>query len=210
MTEVESVSEFGEEYFQRHLGPVPVKWVTDLLLKYMKPDEGERLLDVGCGRGYVADMFSDPARNISVVSTDVTETGRPHIRGEFHLCSMADLPFEDNSFDKIYCLDVLAHFAEGEKGIGEAFRVLRPGGKIIVATPNKYYVYYSAMVQRIRTGKWQVNYDDTARWLYSRRTLLRAFRPHPWSSIQTFYHQAAPRRFPVEWMRQTVVAVATK
>jgi ubiquinone/menaquinone biosynthesis C-methylase UbiE len=210
MIEMESVSEFGEEYFQSHIGVIPVQWVKDLLLKYMKPGEGERLLDVGCGRGYVEEMFADATKNIVVVSTDVTETARHHIRGEFHLCSMADMPFPDNSFDKIYCLDVLAHFAEGEKGISEAFRVLKPGGKIIIRTPNKYYVYFSWMVQRIRTRKWKVNYDDTARWLYSRRTLLRAFGLHPWSSIETFYYRAAPRRFPMEWMRPTVIAVATK
>jgi ubiquinone/menaquinone biosynthesis C-methylase UbiE len=210
MTEIENASEFGEEYFKSHLGEIPAKWVTDLLLKYMKPREGERLLDVGCGRGYAERMFADASKNIVVVSTDVTETARPFIRGEFHLCSMADLPLPDNSFDKVFCLDVLARFAEGKKGISEAFRVLKPGGKLIIATPNKYYVYYSSMVQRIRTRKWQVNYDDTARWLYSRRTLLNAFRSDPWSSIETFYHQAAPRRFPMNWMRQTVVAVATK
>src|SRR5262249_15965052 len=107
-------------------------------------------------------------------------------------------------------LDVLAHFKEGEQGIKEAFRVLKKGGKLIIATPNKYYTHYTRMVQRIRKRRWKVKYDDTARWLYSKRTLQNALAKCPWSSIECFYHQAAPRRFPVDWMRQTIVAVATK
>src|SRR5258707_7988872 len=101
---VESKDEFGEEYFERNLGKIPARWVTELILKHMSPRGDERLLDVGCGRGYIEEMFSDASRNIEVVSTDVTETARPYIRGEFHLCSMADMPLPDNSFDKVFCL----------------------------------------------------------------------------------------------------------
>lgn len=127
-----------------------------------------------------------------------------------HCTADCCMPFADASFDKIYCLDVLAHFKDGERGIREVFRVLRRGGKLIITTPNKYYTWYTKMVQRIRKRKWKVKYDDTARWLYGKSSLERSLAACPWSSIHCFYDQAAPRCFPVDWMRQTVVAVATK
>ena len=55
--------------------------------------------------------------------------------------SVADvrrLPFRDDSFDAIYSMGTIEHFAESEAALVEMIRVLRPGGRIVLGVPNRY------------------------------------------------------------------------
>jgi SAM-dependent methyltransferase len=55
--------------------------------------------------------------------------------------SVADvrrLPFGDDSFDAIYSMGTIEHFAESEAALVEMIRVLRPGGRIVLGVPNRY------------------------------------------------------------------------
>jgi len=53
-------------------------------------------------------------------------------------CPAENLPFPDNSFDKVLMSDVLELLSDWKKGIEEVRRVLKPGGKFIIATRNKH------------------------------------------------------------------------
>jgi SAM-dependent methyltransferase len=55
-------------------------------------------------------------------------------RTYFMVASAETLPFADESFDKIYGVSVLEHFANGEKALKEAHRCLKPGGKLVFTT----------------------------------------------------------------------------
>ena len=57
------------------------------------------------------------------------------------------LPFADRSFDAVTMFDVLEHIPDHQQAIVEAFRVLRPGGFLLVSTPNENwrFPYYSGM-----------------------------------------------------------------
>ena len=50
---------------------------------------------------------------------------------------MRDLPFRDDSFDAIYSMGTIEHFAETERAVAEMARVLKPGGRAIVGVPNR-------------------------------------------------------------------------
>jgi ubiquinone/menaquinone biosynthesis C-methylase UbiE len=204
---------FDQKYFES-LRRTPEEWHEriqeehDLILRLMPPSAGERILDVGCGKGRIEVLLTNAEPSIEMVSSDVTDEARKYIKGEFTKCSMEKMPFPDSSFDKIFCLHVIAHFRDGRKGIQEAFRVLKPGGKLMVLTPNKYFVFFSKFATFIR-GKRFV-YDQTARWLYSRGSLDKTLRACPWMSIEHSYLQAAPRMLPFERLRAKVIAVAIK
>ena len=118
------------------------------------------------------------------------------------------MPFPDESFDKVFCLHVIAHFKEGGQGIKEAFRVLKIGGMFMIITPNKYYVYFSWAATFLRHFRFK--YDPTARWLYSKRSLRSALNKCEWKSLEYSYSEAAPRLLPFQWMRAKLVIVATK
>lgn len=203
-------AEFGEDYFTSlgdsdsvHLEPE-----HDLILTLMPPRPHDRILDVGCGKGRLTLLLQKIEPSIDMVSSDVTSEARKYIQGTFVQCSMTKMPFPNDTFDKIFCLHVIAHFKEGEKGIREAYRILKPGGTLMILTPNKSYVYVSWIATLLK--RFRFKYDRTARWLYSKRTLDKLVRTCPWMSIEHSYFQGAPRTLPFEWMRAKLIVVAQK
>lgn len=91
---------------------------------------GTRVLDAGCGEGVLVDEFKERLAIIGVdpnYSSDRVKTG-----------SLTALPFTDASFDRGLCLDVLEHLAYPEQtlALAELFRVVRPGGELLISVPN--------------------------------------------------------------------------
>ncbi|MDB4949147.1 MAG: methyltransferase type 11 [Gemmatimonadetes bacterium] len=104
-----------------------------------------RVLDIGAGTGY-ARRFLDPST--TYVPTDLP-SGRdaedPSIaaRGERPrvLCSGYDLPFREGSFEGATVLMVLEHAERPDRILAEAFRVLAPGGRLMVSVPFAFPVH---------------------------------------------------------------------
>ena len=99
------------------------------------------VLDIGCNTGYGTVRFMPVARR--VVGVDVSpgaieaalqraSNGRP----EFVLTSGFELPFPDHSFDLVTSFQVLEHVPDSLAYLREIARVTRPGGTVILATPN--------------------------------------------------------------------------
>lgn len=55
--------------------------------------------------------------------------------GVDRVASVYDLPFKDGEFENVLCMSVLEHLEEPRKAIKEMWRVLKPGGRIIVSVP---------------------------------------------------------------------------
>jgi ubiquinone/menaquinone biosynthesis C-methylase UbiE len=112
---------------------------------------GERVLDMGCGGGRHA--FELYRRGASVVAFDMDAEelktvanmfGAMELEGQAPVGSSAetvagdalDLPFPDNSFDKIIAAEVMEHIPNDMAAMKELFRVLKPGGQIAVTVPS--------------------------------------------------------------------------
>jgi len=101
----------------------------------------ERVLDLGCGTGHTSLACAQHAS--SVVSLDVTPQmvaagqALAHERGvtnvEFRVGAVEELPFEDESFDVVTSRVSAHHYADAAKAVIEAFRVLKPGGRLLVS-----------------------------------------------------------------------------
>ncbi len=115
----------------------------DAMMDWLAPCNGQRLLDVAGGTGDIAFRFLKRAPRASAVVLDMTadmlENGR--LRAEAD--QMADrldwivgdamaLPFEDNSFD-VYTISLgIRNVTRISDTLSEAFRVLKPGGRLVV------------------------------------------------------------------------------
>jgi len=105
---------------------------------------GSRVLDIGCGGGFLAEEFAalgclvtgiDPAP-ASIVTARAHAAGRG-LRIDYLVGAGEELPFPDAAFDVACCCDVLEHVADVDRVVGEAARVLRPGGTYLFDTINR-------------------------------------------------------------------------
>jgi ubiquinone/menaquinone biosynthesis C-methylase UbiE len=106
--------------------------------------EGGRLIDVGCGTGNGLIIFHETFGICGVgvdISNGMLNVARTKIQErnlpiEIHNMDGERLPFDDNSFDVGINFEVLEHTPHPEKLLCELARVVRPGGTVVVTTPN--------------------------------------------------------------------------
>jgi ubiquinone/menaquinone biosynthesis C-methylase UbiE len=106
--------------------------VAEPLLEAVGAGTGTRVLDVATGPGYVAARAAE--RGAEVVGLDFSETMLAFARSrapdvEFVQGDATALPFEDATFDAVTVAFLLLHLGSPERAVGEAARVLRPGGR---------------------------------------------------------------------------------
>ncbi len=94
---------------------------------------GKTALDVGCREGHQTKWLENKGYQ-------VTSIDREKI---YPACQIVDiehgLPFADNSFDLIWCSEVIEHLFTPAKTISEFNRVLKADGQMILTTPNSYF-----------------------------------------------------------------------
>ncbi len=141
-----------DEQFQidsYYLPKIPaLKNRVDLILKYLAPREGERILDLGCGVGTFAFHCAKNGAVCAAVdySQESLEMAKKLIarfglenKVEFKCCDISNgLPFADGAFNKIISADFVEHidYSQKLKMISELYRLLAPEGKAIIFTPN--------------------------------------------------------------------------
>jgi SAM-dependent methyltransferase len=111
---------------------------------YIKP--GDRVLDAACGLGYGSHLLRSLTRAASVTGIDASQSAIDYARACFPGNGgerVGRLPgalagFADGSFEVVVSFETLEHVAEPAALIAEYFRVLSPGGRLIVSVPNDW------------------------------------------------------------------------
>lgn len=101
---------------------------------------GRRVLEVGCGEGYGTALLSSRAADIVGIDYDtvaVAHASRTYPGVEFVRANLAALPVANRSVDLLATLQVIEHVWNHPEFVGEGLRVLRPGGRMLVTTPNR-------------------------------------------------------------------------
>jgi ubiquinone/menaquinone biosynthesis C-methylase UbiE len=112
---------------------------SDVIHEYAR--RGDVMLDAGCGSGrvfqYAFDERQRPARIVGVDMTDEPR-GNRNIDAAAR-AELAALPFRDAAFDVAVSSHVAEHLTQPERVFGELARVVRPGGRLLVLTPNRWH-----------------------------------------------------------------------
>jgi tocopherol O-methyltransferase len=114
------------------------------LLIYAKVSDAQNILDVGCGIGgstlYLAQKFNCDAVGITLSSVQVARAkerakeANLSEKAQFLRANALEMPFKDNTFDLVWTLESGEHMPDKKKFLEECYRVLKPGGKLIMAT----------------------------------------------------------------------------
>ncbi len=98
-----------------------------------------KVLEVGCGEGYGVDILAPYANEyiaIDKFQTNLDDYINKHPNVQFEQMSVPPLPFPDNHFDSLVTFQVIEHIEDDEEMIKEMARVLKPGGIMVMTTPN--------------------------------------------------------------------------
>jgi SAM-dependent methyltransferase len=135
--------EFYKEYFKiedKHWWFVGRRNIfLTILDKYLPPQangQPRRILDVGCGTGTMLQYLARYGR-AEGIDADEGAVSFCHERGvrDVQQVSSVPFPFEDGTFDLITALDVLEHIDDDLGTLREIYRVMRPGGRLLISVP---------------------------------------------------------------------------
>ena len=111
--------------------------------EYAKPFiTGKKVLDVGCGNAYGTALMAESASEImgldyDQATIDDNKNRYSSIKNlSFKRAEIPPLPFEDNSFDMVTAFQFIEHIHARKEFMKECLRVLKPGGKVMITTPN--------------------------------------------------------------------------
>jgi SAM-dependent methyltransferase len=101
---------------------------------------GRTVLEVGCGEGYGTALLARSAARIVGIDYDAVTAAHAaatYPQARFVRANLAALPIADESVDVVVTLQVIEHVWNHDEFVRECLRVLRPGGRLIVSTPNR-------------------------------------------------------------------------
>jgi 2-polyprenyl-3-methyl-5-hydroxy-6-metoxy-1,4-benzoquinol methylase len=133
---------FYDEIFQRNRG-IQCKWHHHKFRRIVQEiGSVSKHLDFGCGPGTLIHLLPSgiSAVGVDIAATQVSYAERNYGSPEkqFIQIESSQLPFPDETFDSISCIEVVEHLELKltRAILAEFIRVLKPGGKLIVTTPN--------------------------------------------------------------------------
>ena len=111
----------------------------DLILKDINYSAGESLLEIGCGAGAVLGILGRAFPDLKLAGIDLEDRQINYAKNylsslvdnvDLRVGDAASLPWQDNSFDRLYAMWFLEHLPNALQVLKEARRVLKPGGTI--------------------------------------------------------------------------------
>jgi len=131
------------------------------VLQRLKVDpRGKETLDVGCGGGLLAEEFARLECRVTGIDPSELSIAAARVHAEqqglaidYQVGFGEDMPFADESFDIVYCCDVLEHVSNLEAVTAEIARVLKPGGIFFYDTINRTWISYLITIKLLQEWK---------------------------------------------------------
>jgi demethylmenaquinone methyltransferase/2-methoxy-6-polyprenyl-1,4-benzoquinol methylase len=121
-------------FYERFIPPR----VSEQLIALLEMPPAATLLDAGGGTGRIAQFLAEGSAQVLVVDESMEmlqQAGKKD--GLRPVCSHAErMPFADGSFDRIIMIDAFHHMADQHAAARELWRLVRPGGRIVIEEPD--------------------------------------------------------------------------
>lgn len=114
--------------------PIEANLQLHRVAKYLQPQEDDRILDVGCSRGFITKRLQRLAPATIGIDLNVEAVARGVTPG-LRVMDARKLAFADASFDKIYSFHAIEHIRDLGEVFTEMDRVLKPGGSVLLMYP---------------------------------------------------------------------------
>ncbi len=131
----------GERYMPEISGNIYLEHMHRYLLT-ASVVRGARVLDIACGEGFGSDILAETASD--VIGVDISEAAILHASAKyardglrFEIGSVTAIPLPNESVDFVVSFETIEHIDGHQEMLAEVKRVLRPGGVLIVSTPEK-------------------------------------------------------------------------
>lgn len=114
--------------YQRHV------FAYNSAIRYL----GDNVVELGCGSGYGMQILAASCNWYVGLDKYIPDNRKADFNTAFFKARFPDLDnIGSNSFDTVICFQVIEHVKEDQRFLKEAWRLLRPGGKLLLTTPNK-------------------------------------------------------------------------
>lgn len=109
----------------------------DFSVMYLQATPGGRVIDVGCGNGELIERLGDLGWEAQGVDVDELAVRVANKRGlRAHIGTLESQNYPENSFDAVTVSHVIEHVHDPRSLLRECYRILKPRGRLIIATPN--------------------------------------------------------------------------
>ena len=116
---------------------------TEWTIKLINPQQGETLLELGCGAGFAIKCLLDQSSIKQVTGYDLSSTvlksakmrNRKEVnigRAKLIQGDVKELPFQDEDFNKVFSIHSVYFWNDLSNTVSEIYRVIKPGGKIFI------------------------------------------------------------------------------
>lgn len=130
--------------YEKYLGPFLFEPYALDIISRLKDKKYPNILELACGTGrvttHLAKLVSPGTLTATDLNKDMIEVAKQFVTDKnikWQVADALELPFEKNSFDAVVCQFGVMFFPDKLKGLQEAYRVLKPGGKLIFNTWDK-------------------------------------------------------------------------
>jgi SAM-dependent methyltransferase len=114
--------------------PIETERHARRIMRHLRPDDADRLLEVGCGRGWLTQRIQE--RIPATYGVDVNPRSIVHgVTANLHVMDAVALEFDDEQFDHAYSFHAIEHIVDAAAALRELRRVVRPGGRILLVYP---------------------------------------------------------------------------